>query len=148
MAYSSAKTVAQYLTSLPAERRRVVAAVRRVIRANLPAGYRETMNHGMIAYEVPLRRYPTTYNGLPLCYASLAAQKNNYALYLTCAYSDPKQGVWLRNQFRKAGKKIDMGKSCVRFKRLEDLPLDAIGQFISSTPVEKQIKMYEAARRR
>lgn len=148
MAYSSAKTVAQYLASLPAERRRVVAAVRKVVKANLPRGYRETMNHGMIAYEIPLRRYPTTYNGLPLCYASLAAQKNNYSLYLTCTYSDPKQGAWLREQFKKAGKKADMGKSCLRFKRLEDLPLDAIGQVISSTPVEKQIKMYEASRRR
>lgn len=148
MVYSSARTIPQYLASLPAERRRVVAAVRKIIRANLPAGYRESMSWGMIAYEVPLRRYPDTCNGEPLCFAGLAAQKNNYALYLTCAYNDPKKGAWLRDQFRKAGKKVDMGKSCIRFKRLEDLHLDAIGEVISSTPVEKQIAMYEASRRR
>jgi len=148
MVRSAAKTVAQYLASLPAERRRVVAAVRKVIRANLPSGYRETMNWGMINYEIPLRHYPKTYNGQPLCYAGLAAQKNNYALYLMSIYEDSAQAAWFRDQFRKAGKKLDMGKSCVRFRRLEDLPLEAIGRVIASTPVEQHIARYEASRRR
>jgi hypothetical protein len=149
MARSAAKTVAQYLSSLPAERRSVVAAVRKVIRATLPLGYRETMNWGMIAYEVPLRRYPDTYNGQPLCYyAGLAAQKNNYSLYLTCVYQDHRRAAWLHDQFRKAGKKLDMGKSCVRFRRLEDLPLDAIGEVVASTSVDELIARYEASRRR
>lgn len=114
MVRSAATTVSRYLASLPAERRRIMAAVRKVIRANLPAGYRETMNWGMINYEVPLRRYPDTYNGQPLCYAGLAAQKNNYSLYLMCVYQDSRRVAWLRDRFRKAGKKLDMGKSCVR----------------------------------
>jgi hypothetical protein len=148
MVRSAAKTVPQYLASLPADRRKVVAAVRKVIRANLPAGYRETMNWGMINYEIPLSRYPKTYNGQPLCYAGLAAQKNNYALYLMSVYGDSEQAARLREQFRKAGKKLDMGKSCIRFRRLQDLPLDAIGRVIASTPVETHIERYEASRKR
>src|SRR5207248_6246879 len=106
------------------------AAVRQGVRGDLPRGYREAANWGMICYEVPRERYPDTYNGQPLCYAALAAQKNHYAIYLTCVYQDPEQAAWLKGEFRKAGKKLDMGKSCLRFKRLEDLPLEAIGKVI------------------
>ncbi len=147
MARSSAGTVARYLRELPAERRAVLAAVRAVLRKNLPAGYRETMGWGLISYEIPLARYPDTYNGQPLCYAGLAAQKSHNALYLMDVYQDPSQAKRLRDGFRKAGKKLDMGKSCLRFKELEDLELEVIGEIISRTPPESFIARYEASRR-
>jgi hypothetical protein len=146
MALSKAKTVAAYLKELPAERRAVVSAVRDVVVKNLPRGYRESMGFGMITYDVPLERYPNTYNGQPLCYAALAAQKNHYALYLMTVYGDPKQEKALKSAFEKAGKKLDMGKSCVRFKKLEDLPLAAIGKVIASVPPEAYIERYEVLR--
>jgi hypothetical protein len=148
MPRSSAATVEEYLQELPEERRAVVAAVREVILRNLPAGYREGMSWGMISYEVPLERYPNTYNGQPLSYAALAAQKNYYAVYLMTAYGDPERESWFREEYRKAGKKLDMGKSCVRFRRLEDLPLELIGRVIAATPPEAWIAIYEASRRR
>ena len=147
MAKSGAATVAGYLSELPAERRAVLAAVRAVVRKNLPAGYRETMNWGLICYEIPLTRYPNTYNGQPLCYAGLAAQKNHNALYLTDVYQDPSQAKRLKDGFRKAGKKVDMGKSCLRFQKLEDLELEVIGEIISRTPPDTFIARYEASRR-
>lgn len=146
MVSSAAKTVEGYLDSLPAERRAVVSAVRDVARRNLPAGYRETMAYGMIGYGIPLERYPDTYNGQPLCYAALAAQKNHYALYLMSAYQVGADADSLKKAFARAGKKLDMGKSCVRFKSLDDLPLPAIGEFIASITPEQFIARYEAAR--
>ncbi|HUM03754.1 MAG TPA: DUF1801 domain-containing protein [Thermoanaerobaculia bacterium] len=143
---SAATTVAGYLAELPKEKRAVLSAVRKVIRKNLPRGYREEMGWGMITYAIPLEQYPETYNGQPLCYAALAAQKNHFGLYLTCAYGDPGQEKKLRDGFRKAGKKLDMGKSCVRFHRLEDLPLEVIGEVIAATPPEAFIARYEASR--
>jgi hypothetical protein len=148
MARSKAATVQAYLDELPADRRAAVAAVREVILRHLPKGYREAMNWGMINYEVPLERFPNTYNGQPLCYAGLAAQKNHFALYLMCVYGNAKQEAWLRKEFEKAGKKLDIGKSCVRFRKLEDLPLDAIGKLIASTTPEQYIACYEASRRK
>ncbi len=148
MPASKAATVDAYLAELPPERRAVVAAVRDVVRKNLPKGYEERMNWGMISYELPLDRYPDTYNGQPLNYAALAAQKSYYALYLPVVYQSAEQEAWLKEEFEKAGKKLDMGKSCLRFKRVEDLPLDAIGQVIASTPPEKFIEQYETSRRR
>lgn len=148
MAKSSAATVEEYLAELPEDRRAVVSAVRDVVVRNLPEGYRESLNWGMISYEIPLERYPNTYNKQPLSYAALAAQKNYYALYLTGSYADPEGEGWLRSEFEKAGKKLDMGKSCVRFRRLEDLPLDVIGRAVASTPPEALIARYEASRRK
>lgn len=146
MVSSSAPTVESYLASLPAERRAVMSAVRDVVRRNLPSGYRESMEYGMIGYGIPLERYPDTSNGQPLCYAGLAAQKHHYALYLMSAYGDGADADWLRDAFARAGKKLDMGKSCVRFKSLDDLPLPAIGEFIASVTPERFIARYEAAR--
>ena len=146
MATSKATTVDEYLAELPAERRAVVSAVRDVVRRNLPKGYTETMGFGMIGYGVPLARYPNTYNGQPLCYAAIAAQKNHYALYLMDAYSNPKRTAELEAVFERAGKRLDMGKSCVRFKSLADLPLDEIGKFIAAKPVDDFIAQYEKAR--
>lgn len=146
MVSSAASTVSEYLASLPPERRAVITAVRKLIRGSLPKGYREAMNYGMINYEIPLTRYPNTYNGRPLTYVALAAQKNKYSLYLTCAYMDEARATRLRNAHARAGKKLDMGKSCVRFKSLDDLELDAIASEIASTTPAQFIERYEAAR--
>lgn len=146
MVQSKATTVKKYLDELPADRRKEIAKVRNVVRKSLPKGYRETMNWGMISYEIPLERYPETYNKRPLAYAGLAAQKSVNTLYLTGSYGDPKQRKALEDAFKKSGKTMDMGKSCLHFRTADDLPLDAIGKIIASTPPEKMIAMYEAAR--
>ena len=146
MARSSAKTPAAYLKELPADRRREVARVREMVRKHLPAGYRETMNWGMITYEVPLERQPKTYNGQPLCFAGLAAQKNHLSLYFMPV--DAQALARLKAAFKKAGKKLDMGKSCIRFKRADDLPLEALGAEIAAVPVDKFVSYVEAATRR
>ena len=146
MATSKAATVDEYLAELPTERREVVSKMRDLVRRNLPKGYEETMNWGMISYELPLARYPKTYNGQPLTFVGLAAQKNYYALYLTSANQDSAQGRELADAFKRAGKKLDMGKSCLRFKKLDDLALDAVARIIASTPPEKFIAQYEAGR--
>lgn len=146
MVQSRASTVEEYLAELPEDRRAVVSAVRDVVVRNLPKGYEESMAYGMISYSVPLERYPNTYNKQPLSYAALAAQKSYYALYLTAPYQDPAQTGWLEEAFEKAGKKLDMGKSCLRFRKLDDLPLDVVGRAIASTPPDAFIARYEAAR--
>ena len=148
MVMSKAKTVTEYLAELPADRRKTIAAVRAVVRKNLPKGYREAIGYGMICYSVPLSTYPDTYNGQPLCYAALAAQKQYCALYLMNVYGDAARTKALQDAFRKAGKKLDLGKSCVRFKTADDLPLDAIGKTIAATPVKAFIEKYEKARKK
>lgn len=146
MASSTAATVDQYVAELPAERREVVSTIRDLVKRNLPKGYAETMNWGMISYELPLARYPNTYNGQPLSYVALAAQKSYYALYLMGAYQGSEQGKQLADAFKRAGKKLDMGKACLRFKKLDDLPLDAVARIVASTPPQKFIAQHEAAR--
>ena len=146
MVSSSATTPAAYLASLPPERRTVVAAVRKVLKSRLPKGFVESMNWGMLAYEVPLTRYPDTYNRQPLMFLALAAQKNNYALYMTNVGSDSAQKKQLEAAYKAAGRKLDMGKSCLRFKTLDELPLDTIGEIIASTSVEDVIAAAEARR--
>jgi uncharacterized protein YdhG (YjbR/CyaY superfamily) len=148
MARSQATTVEQYLDELPPERREVVAAVRDVVLRNLPEGYQEAMNWGMISYEVPLETHAETYNGQPLSYLGLAAQKNYYALYLMAAYENSPQYEFIASEFKKAGKKLDMGKSCLRFRKLDDLPLESIGKVIADVPPEKLIELQKAARKR
>ena len=143
---SSAATVEQDLASLPADRRAVVSAVRDAVRRSMPDGYVEAMAFGMIGWGIPLARYPNTYNGQPLGYVALAAQKNHYALYLTCAYQDGEESRWLAEEFARAGKRLDMGKSCLRFRSLDDLPLESIGRFIARTPPDAFIAQYERAR--
>jgi len=147
MVQSGASTVEAYLEELPEERRRALEPVLDAVRRRLPAGYVESMNWGMIAWEIPLERYPKTYNGQPLLHAALAAQKNHYALYLMNVYFDPTVEKRLRDGFRAAGKKLDLGKSCLRFRKLEDLPLDVVGDTIAATSVEETIARYEASRR-
>lgn len=146
MVSSPAKTPEEYLLSLPAERRAVIAAVRDLILANLPSGYVETMNWGMLSYEIPLSTYPNTYNGQPLSYIGLAAQKNNYALYLMAVYANPLLLQHLQDAYTRANKKLDMGKSCLRFKKLEDLLQPVIAETIAAVPVEKYLEVYEKSR--
>ena len=148
MVQSSATTVSAYLSTLEPERRRIIASVRKALRSHIPKGYVETMNWGMICYEIPLRRHPDTYNGKPLLYVALAAQKNNFALYLRCGYGDASLMTWLRNAYAKAGLKLDMGQSCVRFKRLEDLPLDAIGELVGRVSVDEFIRRHEKVKKK
>lgn len=148
MASSKAQTVEQYLRELPEDRRAVVSAVRDLVLRSLPAGYREAMGFGMITWGIPLEEYPDTYNGQPLGYAALAAQKNYYALYLMAPYPDAAREQWLRDEFARAGKKLDMGRSCLRFKKLDDLPLDVVGRVVASTPPAELIAQHEKARAR
>ena len=143
---SSARTVDEYLKSLPAGRRTAISAVRKVILANLPEGYEECMSYGMIGYVVPHCIYPKGYHcdpSLPLPFANLASQKNHMALYLMCCYGDKATDQWFRKAWAAAGKKLDMGKSCVRFKKLEDVPLEVIGQLIARVPVKNYIARIE-----
>ena len=146
MVTSAAQTPEAYLDSLPEERRKVISQLRELIRNNIPKGYVEAMSFGMLSWEIPLEKYPKTYNGKPLGYVALAAQKNGYSLYLMGAYGEGKQAEELRKAFEKAGKKLDMGKSCVRFRKPEDLELSAIAKAIASTPPERYIELYEKAR--
>ncbi|MBT8397038.1 MAG: DUF1801 domain-containing protein [Gemmatimonadetes bacterium] len=148
MASSKASTVEEYLGELSEDRREVISRVREVILKNLPKGYQETMNWGMIAYEVPLDRHPDTYNKQPLLYMALAAQKNHYAVYSSGVYMDPLSERWLKSEFEKAEKKLDMGKSCIRFRKLENLPLDVIGKVAGAHSVEEFIETYEKARKK
>ena len=117
-----------------------------MVKKHLPKGYVETMNWGMLAYEVPLNRYPDTYNKQPLMYLALAAQKNNYALYLSCTSGDKALMGKLAAAYKAAGRKLDMGKGCLRFATLEELPLDVIGEIVASTSVARRIALSEAAR--
>ena len=146
MARSNAKTPAAYLKELPADRRRELSRVRAMVRKHLPDGYRETMNWGMITYEVPLARHPATYNGQPLCFAALAAQKNYLSLYFMPL--DTSVLARLKAAFKHAGKKLDMGKSCIRFKQADDLPLDAIGAEIAAVPLDRYVAFVESVRGR
>jgi len=143
---SKAKTVTQYLAELPAERRKAIEQVRTVIRKHLPKGYEEIMQYGMIGYAVPLKLYPPGYHckkDEPLPFLCLASQKNNMALHMFCLYLDEKDKAQFQKEYKASGKKLDMGKSCIRFKKTEDLALDVIGKAIARHPVKKHIAIYE-----
>ena len=147
MTTSSAATPAEYLSALPDDRCSAIAVLRQLILEHLPSGYVEAMRWGMLSYEVPLSVYPHTYNGQPLNYGGLAAQKQKNSLYLMSIYQDPAQFAELMEAFSQDGLKADMGKSCLRFKRPEELPLKKIGEIITRTAVEDYIRGYEASRR-
>jgi hypothetical protein len=146
MVSSRAVSVARYLAELPPGRREVVSAIRDVINRHLPPGYVETMNWGMICWEIPLSRFPDTYNGHPLAHLALAAQKHNFALYSMTAYASPVIKSRLREEFRKAGVRLDMGKSCIRFRSLEGLPLPAVELLASSATVDQYLEHYARVR--
>lgn len=148
MVKSNATTIDKYLKDMPPERRDAISAVRQVILKNLPKGYAESFIWGMIGYGIPLERYPHTYNKQPLSLAALASQKNYMSLYLMCVYGDQEFEKWFKERYKASGKKLDMGKSCVRFKKLDDLPLDVIAETIRQVSVEKYIEQYEKARKK
>ena len=143
---SNASTVEEYLSELPEESRAVIEAVRQVILKNLPRGYEEVINWGMITYQVPLETYSDTYNKKPLMYAALAAQKNHMAVYLTAIYMDEKTSIEFETAYRATGKRYDVGKSCVRFKGLADLPLELIGESIASLQVSEFVERAKEVR--
>ena len=145
---SQAHTVKEYLAKLPADRRAALQAVREVILKNLGAGYEEGMQYGMIGYYVPHSVYPPGYHcdpRQPLPFAGLASQKSHMAVYLMCLYGCPEHAAWFRQEWAKTGKKLDMGKSCVRFRKLADLPLEVIGQAIARVPAQAYIAYFESA---
>jgi len=144
----TAQTPAEYLAQLPAARRAELERVREVVRRRLPPGYVEALRSGMIVYEVPLERYPDTYNGQPLWYAALAAQKNYLTLHLLTVYGSGPLKTRLEDGFRAAGKRLDMGKACIRFKAADDLALDVVGDVVASVPLERFVAVAQAARKR
>jgi hypothetical protein len=137
---SKASTVTEYLKSLPEDRAAQIMQVRKVILDHLPEGFEETMNWGMITYQVPISVYPDTYNKQPLQYAALASQKNNMAVYLSGIYMFEDKAKNFHEAYKATGKRMDIGKSCVRFKKLDDLPLDLIGKTIAALPMDDFIR--------
>jgi Domain of unknown function (DU1801) len=145
---SKAITVEQYLAELPEDRRKAIEAVRKVILKNLDGDFEEGMQYGMIGYYVPHRVYPAGYHcdpKQPLPFANLGSQKNHMALYLMCIYGESALSRWFREAWAKTGKKLDMGKACVRFKKVDDLALDVIAEAIKRMPARKYIEHCEAA---
>jgi hypothetical protein len=140
-------TVDEYLEALPEDRRIALGVVRDTINANLPDGYEEGILYNIPCWYVPLDRYSDTYNKLPVGIAGFASQKNYMALYMMTVYSDPAIEKWFKAEYKKAGKKLDMGKSCVRFKKLDDLALDVIAETIAKVPVEQLIESYESVKK-
>ncbi len=135
MKTTGSSTIAEYLESLPEDRRQAIQKVRALVKKHVPKGYAETYGWGGIMWSVPLTVYPDTYNGQPLAYVGLANQKNHIGLYLMCAYMNPKLQKKLADGFQAAGKKLDMGKACLRFKRYEDLAVEPIAEVIAAVPV-------------
>ena len=144
--HSDAVSVEEYLSELDDVRREAVGAVRRVILDNLPVGYEEIMQYGMISYVVPLSVLAYTYNGQPLMYIALASQKQYMSLYLTNVYGDESVEKWFKERYLATGKKLNMGKSCVRFRKLGDLPLELVAEVVARTPIDEFVTTYQASR--
>ena len=145
---SNAATVEEYLSELSDDRRKAIEEVRKTILENLPEGYEEVMNWGMITYQVPLETYPDTYNKKPLMYAALASQKHHMSVYLTGIYMDDENRQNFEKAYRATGKRYDVGKSCVRFKKLDDLPLPLIGESVAAMEVDEFVERVKKARAR
>jgi hypothetical protein len=144
---SKATTVQEYLVELPADRRSAIEGVRTVIRRNLDPVFEEGMQYGMIGYHVPHRVYSAGYHcdpKQPLPFVCLASQKNYLSVYLGCVYCSPDGERWFREAWARTGKKLDMGKSCVRFRKLDDLALDVIGESIRRVSAAAFIEYYES----
>jgi len=161
VASSSAVTVDGYLAELSEDRRGLVGAIRDVVNANLPEGYEEVMQYGMIGWSVPHDLYPAGYHSdptQPLPLAALASQKRYVSLYLMGTYCgcaergasgepvETDEMAWFRQAWRATGRKLDMGKSCVRVEKLDDVALDVVGEAIRRLPVADYIARYEATR--
>jgi len=145
---SEATTVEEYLAELSPERRAIVETVRATILENLPGGYEEAMNWGMLTYQVPLSVYPETYNGKPLMYAALASQKSYLSLYLTGVYIDAEARQAFEATYQATGKRMDIGKSCVRFRTLDDLPLELIGQSVAAMEMHEFVERVKQGHRK
>lgn len=146
MAKSEATTIDGYLAELAPERRKAIEALLATVRENLPDGYEEGILWGMVTWYIPLERYPDTYNGQPLGVAAVASQKRHFAAYLHSIYADPELRSQFEARYRATGKRMDVGKSCVRFRKLDDVPLDLIGWAVSQVGVGEYIERYEASR--
>ena len=144
---STAKTVAEYLESLPTDRKQAISLIRESILTNLPKGYQETMSYGMIGYVVPHEIYPDGYHctpKLPLPFMNVASQKNFIALYHMGIYADKSILDWFVTEYPKHAKtKLDIGKSCIRFKKVSDIPYGLIGELAAKMSVNEWIKIYE-----
>lgn len=143
---SAAQSVKEYLDLLPESRREIITQLRNSILRNLPAGYEENMNWGMISYEVPLSYKPDTYNKKPLLYAAIASQKNHVAVYVCSVYANPDRYKKFVESFRRSGKKLNIGKACVRIKHLDDLPQNILAETIAAVPMARFVEEHEAAR--
>src|SRR5213082_3234392 len=144
-----ASSVPEYLAALPADRRAALSAVRNAINKNLPDGYEEGIQFGMIGWYVPLSKFPAGYGEnkkVPLPLVALASQKSGMVLHFLCFYGHPTLSTWFVSEYKKSGKKLDMGKGCVRFKSLEDLALDVVGRTVARLPVQEHMANYRAAR--
>lgn len=136
-----------FLATLPEADRAALVTLRDAIRAGLPEGYEEGLQYGMIAWYVPKSRYPDGYHcdpKQPVPFASIAAKKNHLAAYLFCVYCDPAVTTWFVDEYAKTGKKLDMGKGCVRFKKIEDAPLDLLGRVVARMPVDAFLAAYSS----
>ncbi|MBX2962286.1 MAG: DUF1801 domain-containing protein [Cyclobacteriaceae bacterium] len=142
---SKAKTVTEYMESLPDDRKKIITAMRKAVKKNLPKGFKETMQYGMISYVVPRSLYPAGYHANPndeLPFISIASQKNHIALYHMMVYQGDLHD-WFVKEWKKAtDKKLDMGKSCIRFRNANDVPLALIGKLSSKITPAMWIKVY------
>ena len=145
---SKVPTVADYLNELPQERRIIMEKLREIILINIPNGFTEEMNYGMIGYVVPHQKYPKGYHcnpKMPLPFMAIASQKNFIALHHMGIYADSELLKWFVEAFPKYSKaKLDIGKSCIRFKKIEQIPFELIAQLVQKMTVEKWIACYEA----
>jgi hypothetical protein len=145
---SKATTVAQYLKELPPDRREAIEAIRQAILKNLDKGFQETVQYGMIGYSVPHSIYPPGYHcdpKQPLPFAGIGNQKNHIGIYLFCIYADQELSKWFVDEWKKTGKRLDMGKGCVRVKKLDDVALDVLGKTIKKVKLKSFVKLYEEA---
>lgn len=143
---TASNTITTFLEQLPAERRREVERVRKVLRRHMPKGYEEVISKNMLVYQVPLEQYSDTYNKQPLWYAALASEKSYLSLHLVSVYGDAALAQRLKNGFKAAGKKLDMGKACIHFKTADQLELDVIGEIVASTPPDRWVEIAKAAK--
>jgi len=149
---SEAKTVEEYIEQLPEERQEKIRKIREAVLKNLPEGFREEISYGMIGYVVPHAIYPDGYHCTPekpLPFLNIASQKNHIAVYHSGIYADSKMMDWFTGEYRKmAGKKPDMGKSCIRFKKTDDIPYGLIGELARKMTVNDWISLYEQSVKR
>tara|TARA_R110002124_G_scaffold287089_1_gene470270 strand:- start:47295 stop:47753 length:459 start_codon:yes stop_codon:yes gene_type:complete len=145
---SAAKTPQQYIEELPEERKEVISKLRQTVIDNLPEGFKETMGYGMLAYIVPFSAYPDGYHcdpKTPLPFLNIASQKNHIAIYHSGIYSDPELLEWFTTEYPKhVTGKLDMGKSCIRFKNPKKIPFKLLGELFTKMTVEDWIKRYES----